>query len=73
MKVKIGDTWYSSERRLLAVQFSREELQFIKEQMPLDEGNRKFGSGPSEDESEFLAWIRDEIPEPKPEWHEDKI
>lgn len=57
MRVKIGDTWYDAEDQWLAVQFTVEELECVKQLTP--DSNRSFCAGRSDTDDELLAWVRE--------------
>lgn len=57
MKVKIGDIWYSAEDQPLSVQFTDEELEFVKTMDRESSPNLRFTAGNLEGD-ELLEWAR---------------
>lgn len=57
MKIKIGETWYSAEDQPLSVQFTDEELEFIKSMNRETSPNLRFTAGHLEGD-ELLAWAK---------------
>lgn len=61
MRVKVGNEWFDTENTPVAVQFTRQELEYIKSEMPIHEGDRKFAAVKGQDSDKVLAWLRDEV------------
>ena len=58
MRVKIGDTWHSTDDQWLAVQFTAEELECVKQLDP-DKSSRSFVSGDAREASDLIEWLRE--------------
>lgn len=57
MKVKVGDTWFSAEDQPIAIMFTDEELELIKDMDRENSPNLRFTSGHMEP-AELIAWAK---------------
>lgn len=58
MRVKIGDEWIDASQQWLAVQFTAEELECVK-QLDHESSSMSFASGAVEDDADLLEWLRE--------------
>ncbi|TCT93287.1 hypothetical protein [Pseudomonas sp. LP_4_YM] len=58
MKVKVGDTWFSTDDQPIAVMFDDEELELVKEMNRETCPNLRFGTG-FDDPVKLLEWMRE--------------